>query len=95
MATLFGDSERYAAGLTHAAPGVHAWLQSNDAWGESNAGLVVGDDESLLVDTLWHPALTRMMLEAMGPLTDGEVVELALDGIGTLRDRVVVAAEPA
>jgi cyclase len=68
VATLFGDPERYAAGLTEAAPGVHAWLQPNGAWGESNAGLVVGDGESLLVDTLWDLPLTARMLEAMGPL---------------------------
>jgi cyclase len=70
VGTLFGDPERYAAGLTQVAPGVHAWLQPNGAWGESNAGLVVGDGESLLVDTLWDLALTRRMLDAMGPLTD-------------------------
>lgn len=70
MATLFGDRERYAAGLTQVAPGVHAWLQPNGAWGESNAGLVVGTGESLLVDTLWDLPLTRRMLEAMGPLVE-------------------------
>lgn len=65
MATLFGDRERYVAGLRQVAPGVHAWLQPNGAWGESNAGLVVGEGESLLVDTLWDLALTGRMLEAM------------------------------
>ena len=69
MATLFGDPERYAAGLTQVAPGVHAWLQPNGAWGESNAGLVVGAGESLVVDTLWDLTLTRRMLGAMTPLT--------------------------
>jgi len=70
VATLFGDPERYAAGLTQVAPGVHAWLQPNGAWGESNAGLVVGEGESLLVDTLWDLVLTRRMLDAMAPLVD-------------------------
>ena len=70
MATLFGDRERYAAGLTQVAPGVHAWLQPNGAWGESNAGLVVGDGASLLVDTLWDLPLTRRMLEAVRPLVE-------------------------
>jgi cyclase len=50
------------------APGVHAWLQPNGSWGESNAGLVVGDGASLLVDTLWDVRLTARMLEAMRPL---------------------------
>jgi cyclase len=68
VATLFGDPERYAAGLTEVAPGVHAWLQPNGAWGEANAGLVVGEGQSLLVDTLWDLRLTRRMLDAMAPL---------------------------
>jgi len=68
VTTLFGDPERYAAGLTQVAPGVHAWLQPNGAWGEANAGLVVGAGESLVVDTLWDLPLTRRMLAAMGPV---------------------------
>lgn len=68
MTTLFGDPERYESGLVAVAEGVHAWLQPNGAWGESNAGLVVGDGESLLVDTLWDLPLTRAMLTAMAPL---------------------------
>ena len=52
------------------APGVYAWLQPNGAWGESNAGLVVGTGESLLVDTLWDLRLTRRMLDGMGPLVE-------------------------
>ena len=68
MPTLFGDPERYPAGLTQVAPGVHAWMQPNGAWGEANAGLVVGDGESLLVDTLWDLVFTRRMLDAMAPL---------------------------
>src|SRR4051812_29773465 len=51
--SLFGDRERFSAGLTEVGPGVHAWLQPNGAWGETNTGLVVGNRESLLVDTLW------------------------------------------
>lgn len=67
--TLFGKPARYATGLAEAAPGVHAWLQPNGELGESNAALVVGDGESLLVDTLWDPDLTGRMLDAMAPLT--------------------------
>jgi cyclase len=70
VATLFGDQECYAAGLTQVAPGVYAWLQPNGAWGESNAGLVVGAGEALLVDTLWDLPLTRRMLDAMRPVVE-------------------------
>lgn len=67
MSTLHGAPPRFDAGLRELAAGVHAWMQPNGTWGESNAGLVVGEGESLLVDTLWTPALTRRMLDAMAP----------------------------
>jgi glyoxylase-like metal-dependent hydrolase (beta-lactamase superfamily II) len=51
--------------------GCHAWIQPNGEWFESNAGLVVGDGESALVDTLADLALTRRMLDALAPLTAG------------------------
>jgi cyclase len=43
--------------------------------GESNAGLVVGDGTSLLVDTLWDPRLTRRMLNAMAALIEGAPIK--------------------
>jgi glyoxylase-like metal-dependent hydrolase (beta-lactamase superfamily II) len=66
---LFGDPERFPGGLQEVRPGVHAWVQPNGAWGESNAGLIIGAGESLLVDTLWDLPRTRRMLDAMAPLT--------------------------
>jgi cyclase len=62
---------RFDGGLTELGPDVHGWLQPNGLLGESNAGLVVGDRASLLVDTLWDPRLTRRMLAAMAPLIAG------------------------
>lgn len=82
MATLFGDRERYAAGLTQVAPGIHAWLQPNGAWGESNAGLVIGTGESLLVDTLWDIRLTRRMLDAMSPLVEAAPIRTLVNTHG-------------
>jgi glyoxylase-like metal-dependent hydrolase (beta-lactamase superfamily II) len=61
---------RFEGGLSEVGAGVHAWLQPNGLLGESNAALVVGEGESLLVDTLWDPRLTRRMLSEMEPLTD-------------------------
>jgi len=51
------------------ADGCHAYLQPHGGWGYSNAGLVVGDGRSLLVDTLFDLKLTDAMLAAMSPLT--------------------------
>jgi cyclase len=68
VAPLHPSTARFAGGLREVAPGVHAWLQPNGSWGESNAALVAGDGASLLVDTLWDVRLTARMLEAMRPL---------------------------
>jgi glyoxylase-like metal-dependent hydrolase (beta-lactamase superfamily II) len=59
----------YERGLHEVADGVHAWLLPDGSWGWSNAGLVVADGESLLVDTLFDLHLTGEMLAAMAPIT--------------------------
>jgi glyoxylase-like metal-dependent hydrolase (beta-lactamase superfamily II) len=63
--SLLGRPARYPAGLRDLGAGVYAWLQPNGALGESNAGLLIGEGQSLLIDTLWDLRLTRRMLDAM------------------------------
>ena len=65
--------------LEEVAPGTFAWLQLPGTWGESNAGLVVGDGGSLLVDTLWDHARTRAMLDAMAPKLDGAPIRTVVN----------------
>ena len=65
--SLLGQPARYRTGLEDLGGGLWAWLQPNGGLGESNAGLVVGRGESLLVDTLWDLRLTRRMLAAVAP----------------------------
>ncbi len=67
--TRYGEVPRYDEGLYDLGQRVYAWMVPNGSWGESNAGLIVGDGEALLVDTLWDVKYTRAMLEAMRPLT--------------------------
>jgi glyoxylase-like metal-dependent hydrolase (beta-lactamase superfamily II) len=43
--------------------GCLAYVQGSGGWGWSNAGLIVGDGTSLLVDTLFDLRLTRRMLD--------------------------------
>ncbi|MGZ4771032.1 MAG: MBL fold metallo-hydrolase [Ilumatobacteraceae bacterium] len=62
-------SDTYTHGLHEVADGCHAYLQPDGSWGWSNAGLIVGDGASLLVDTLFDLHLTRRMLDAMTPIT--------------------------
>jgi glyoxylase-like metal-dependent hydrolase (beta-lactamase superfamily II) len=59
----------YTKGLHELGDGCFAYLQPDGGWGWSNAGLVVGDGESLLVDTLFDLRLTAEMLNAMAAAT--------------------------
>jgi cyclase len=54
--------------VTAVGDGCHAWIQPNGEWFESNAGLVTGDGESALIDTLADLSLTRRMLDAFAGL---------------------------
>ena len=72
MAQAYTDAVHdYRLGVHEVADGCHAYLQPDGGWGYSNAGLVVGDGRSLLVDTLFDLKLTDAMLSAMSPLTRG------------------------
>jgi cyclase len=55
----------YEKGLQEVGDGLYAYLQPDGGWGWSNAGLVVDDGRSLLVDTLYDLPLTEQMLSAM------------------------------
>jgi len=61
---------RYCAGLHDLGNSCYAYLQPDGSWGWSNAGLVVGEGASLLVDTLFDLPLTERMLGAMQPVTE-------------------------
>ena len=56
-------------GLAEIGDGLWAYLQPDGSWGWSNAGLVAGEDRSLLVDTLFDLPLTRAMLDSMDAIT--------------------------
>lgn len=71
--TLHGEPARFDGGLHEVAAGTFAWLQPNGGWGESNAGLIVGDGAALVVDTLWDPALTGRMLDAFRLAVDAPI----------------------
>jgi cyclase len=59
----------YNLGLKEVAEGIFAYLQPDGSWGYSNAGLVVGEGASLLVDTLFDLNLTKKMLASMETVT--------------------------
>ncbi len=60
---------QYDKGPHDLGGGCFAFLLPDGHWGESNTGLIRGDGESLLVDTLYDLAHTQEMLDAYAPLT--------------------------
>ena len=56
------DDIPYTDGLHHLGQGTYAYLQPPGTWGFSNCGLVVDDDDALLVDTQFDLPLTEKLL---------------------------------
>jgi len=69
----------YTLGLHELGGGCHAYLQPDGGWGWSNAGLIVGDGQSLLVDTLFDLELTAAMLDAMASITQDSPLDTAVN----------------
>lgn len=83
--------------LSEVADGCFAYLQGDGGWGWSNAGLVVGDGVSLLVDTLFDLTITQAMLDTMGDHTRsapiGTVVNTHANGDHCYGNSLVGSAE--
>lgn len=77
--TRSGPAATLEGGLQAVAEGVWAWVRPRGGWGCSNAGLVVGEGASLVVDTPWDRRLARTMLDAMGGPTADAPVRLAVN----------------
>lgn len=88
---------KYSLGLHEVAEGIHAYLQPDGGWGWSNAGLVVGDGTSLLIDTLFDLRLTQNMLNAMAPVVASApidtVVNTHANGDHCYGNQLVIGAE--
>ena len=61
------------------ADGCLAYLQGDGGWGWSNAGLIVGDGTSLLVDTLFDLSLTQAMLDTLAPHTSAAPIDTVVN----------------
>lgn len=69
----------YPRGLTKIGDHTYAWLLPDGGWGWSNSGLVVGEGESLMFDTLFDLPLTREMLAGIAEVTaDAPVKRLVI-----------------
>jgi cyclase len=56
--------------LVEVAPGVYAWTQYPGGAGISNAGLIVGDEWALVIDSMMTPSMVRPFLSAVRRVTD-------------------------
>ncbi len=65
----------FTKGIKELQDGVFAYIQPDGSWGWSNAGLIVGQGTSLLVDTLFDLNLTQEMLDAMKPITASSPID--------------------
>ncbi len=63
----------YERGIQQIGESAWAYLQPDGGWGWSNAGLIVGPDQAVLVDTFFDLAHTRELLEAVEDVTDRPV----------------------
>ncbi len=100
--TRFGETPLYSEGLYDLGNEVYAWMVPNGSWGESNAGLVVGQNSSLLIDTLWDHYYTQQMLDAMKSYTENAPITTLFNthadgdhfwGNHLLRDIDIIASE--
>jgi glyoxylase-like metal-dependent hydrolase (beta-lactamase superfamily II) len=55
----------FTQGVHDVGNGIYGYVQPDGTWGWSNAGLIVSDGETLLVDTLMSVPLTREMLDRL------------------------------
>ncbi len=102
--TPLGNHPQFDGGVREAGTGAFAWIQPNGDLGESNAGLVVGDGASVLIDTLWDERLTRRMLDGLAPAREGAPISTLVNthgdgdhwyGNGLLGGAEIIATERA
>lgn len=68
----------YTKGLHRLTEHVWSYLLPDGSWGWSNAGVVTGDGESLLFDTLFDLALTQDMLAAVSEAVPNQPIRNAV-----------------
>src|ERR1700759_1112451 len=72
-------SVQAAAALHQIVPGVHAWVQPDGTWWVNNAGVVVGDDGLLIVDTCATETRTRSLLDAVNTVGGARPIRMAVN----------------
>ncbi|WP_067889397.1 MBL fold metallo-hydrolase [Nocardia vaccinii] len=79
QSSLHGETARYEGGIHQVADGCLAYLQPNGGLGESNVGLIIGDDATLVIDTCWDQNQARRMLDAAAPWIAGKPITTVIN----------------
>lgn len=69
MSTTY-EVPSWETGIKEVAPNVYAYIQAKCSWFWSNAGLVVGNDYVLVVDSLATVGLTQTLIDDIRKVTD-------------------------
>jgi cyclase len=73
------ENQPDGARLHEVAPGLFAWVQPDGTWWVNNAGVVTGDEGTVLVDTCATEPRTRRFLAAVAAATGGAPVRMAVN----------------
>jgi cyclase len=65
--------------LAPVADGVHAWLQPDGSWWLNNAGVIVGAEDVVLIDTCATRRRTEALLAVVDEVADGRPIRLAVN----------------
>lgn len=94
----------YKKGLYEVRDGLYAWMLPDGGWGWSNSGLIVGEGESLVVDTLFDLNLTKEMIEGYRSIVPREDIKFLFNthangdhyfGNELLKDATIIATKAA
>ncbi len=73
--TRFGETPAFHEGLYALGRHCHAWMVPNGSWGETNTGLVVCGNQTVLIDTCWDVRTTQAMLDGAADLLGNAPIE--------------------
>ncbi|MES1949196.1 beta-lactamase [Salinisphaera sp. S4-8] len=73
--TRFCETPVFRKGLYALGSHSHAWMVPNGSWGETNTGLVVCGNQTVLIDTCWDVRTTQAMLDGASDLLRDAPIE--------------------
>lgn len=72
-ARMMAESMRWQTEMKKLSPGVYAYIQSEGTWFISNAGLILGDDRGIVIDSLATGKMVRNFIDEIENLTNNQI----------------------